>query len=650
MTAVTTLQLQAAAQPPQQPPAPPAGSFIGHQVAAAVILVVLIAVAAWVRRRRQRTAPEGERRGGLVMGWDRRLSTSKTMALAWTVVLAFMVVTIGLIAIQQGIRYLTSVFDSPMTNTNNPNDSLGLYLVLLGGPYAAAVFAKFAVVSKVEDQRLQKIDGTGRGSFADLVGDDTGTADLVDFQYTLFNLIGLVVVLGLFCPNPGQGLPGIPAFLAVLLGGSALTYTVNKAAQSNAPTITGVFPQVARINESVAIVGTNLYLPADRKDNTAKTQVTVGGVEAPVGDGLVLQSDRVELKVPIPKAGTGWDPRPQDVRIKTTGGATADAPASLRIVDDAPYLDGLNPLPNLGERLTLRGEYFYAVGDVDTDGKPTPTAKSPTVRLEWADAGGRHTRELSPLADPVPSNTQLAVAVPLDLAAPNQPLPIDVTVSVRRDSKRSSEISVPFSAPPTPAVTALEPDHARVGQVVLISGTELSLEATIAQPVITVARRPADLVGTPTSKQVRFKVPPGSAGPCTVTLSKSPAPAVDAPRSLTVEPDIPQLDTPASPGARLSHPVSLSGRYFYAVSDLGEDGTPTPNPSSPPTVRIEWVDANNQPAHRDLPADNPPRPLDTQLTARIPADLVPADNLPLAANVSICRDNVQSNRVPITID
>jgi hypothetical protein len=410
--------------------------------------------------------------------WDKRLSTSKTMALAWTVVLAFMVVTIALIAIRQGVRYLTSVFENSTTNTNNPNGSLELYLVLLGGPYAAAVFAMLTVVTKLENQQLQKTDGPGRGSLGDLVGGDTGTVDLVDFQYTPFNLIGLVIVLGLFCTHPGGGLPGIPAFLATLLGGSALTYTVNKAAQSNAPTITGVFPQVARINETVAIVGSNLSLPADPKDTTAKTQVTVGGVDAPVDQpGLTPQSDRVEFKVPTPKAGTGWDTRPQDVRIKTTGGATADAPASLQIVDDTPYLDGLDPqLPSLGERLTLSGDYFDAVGDVAADGKPTTPAKNPTVHLEWTDTQGRHTIELTPPTDPPPSNTQLTVAIPLNLTAAPLALPVNVSVSVRRDGNRSGEISAPFGPPATPTITALRPDHARIGQTVLLAGDDLSLD------------------------------------------------------------------------------------------------------------------------------------------------------------------------------
>ena len=163
------------------------------------------------------------------------------------------------------------------------------------------------------------------------------------------------------------------------------------------------------------------------------------------------------------------------------------------------------------------------------------------------------------------------------------------------------------------------------------------------------ASRPADLVGEPTSQQIRFKVPPGSAGSCDVTLTKSPTPAVTAPKPLTVEPDTPQLDTPASPEARLGHPVTLSGRYFYAVSDLGENGTPIPNPASPPEVHVEWTDANNQPGQKDLSPDAQPEPGDTQLTVTIPSDLAAADALPLTANLSVHRANVQSNQVPVTI-
>jgi hypothetical protein len=96
--------------------------------------------------------------------------------------------------------------------------------------------------------------------------------------------------------------------------------------------------------------------------------------------------------------------------------------------------------------------------------------------------------------------------------------------------------------------------------------------------------------------------------------------------------------------------VSLSGRYFYAVGDLGEDDTPIPNPADPPKVRLEGSDANQQPVQRELPPDAQPQPHDTQLTITIPADLAQADALPISANLSVHRNNVQSDQVPITIN
>ena len=252
------------------------------------------------------------------------------------------------------------------------------------------------------------------------------------------------------------------------------------------------------------------------------------------------------------------------------------------------------------------------------------------------------------MAEPAPTNQRLTVVIPPDLA-PNQPLPLDVSISVRRDGKRSRELSAPFDAPPTPTSERLQPEHARVGQTVLMSGTQLSLEPTFAKPTITLGGRPAELVGQPTSEQVRFKVPPVPDGPGIVTLTKSPAPAMEAPVPLVVEPDIPRLDIPATPEARLGQPLTLSGRHFYAVRDLAEDGTPTPNPASPPTVHIDWVDANNQRGQQDLVPDAQPRPSDTQLTVTIPPDLAAAAAPPLKANLSVLRDNLQSNQVAMTI-
>jgi hypothetical protein len=96
------------------------------------------------------------RRGGLFHGYDRRWSTSKTMAALWTMVLAFMVVTEALIAISGNGVFsgsATAGFGSFMAHTLDAPANRDLYLVLLGGPYAAAVFAKTVVTSRAHRNR-----------------------------------------------------------------------------------------------------------------------------------------------------------------------------------------------------------------------------------------------------------------------------------------------------------------------------------------------------------------------------------------------------------------------------------------------------------------------------------------------------------------
>src|SRR5437764_14300974 len=63
------------------------------------VLAVVFGIAWRKRRRRRRVAP-----GGVVTGRDNRRSTSKTIALVWTVVVGWMVVTEALIA-NLGLTY-----------------------------------------------------------------------------------------------------------------------------------------------------------------------------------------------------------------------------------------------------------------------------------------------------------------------------------------------------------------------------------------------------------------------------------------------------------------------------------------------------------------------------------------------------------------
>ena len=160
-----------------------------------------------------------------------------------------MLITIAFVAARSGASFTDLLQNTP-----------SLYLVLLGGPYAAAILAKVTVSSGVQAGRVQKPPAASTG-LANIVSNDTGSTDLYDFQYTLFNLVAILIVIFLFGAHPGKGFPGIPDFLAILTGGSALTYTVNKAVTSNAPSISDVQPPTSRVGNTVQVNGTNL-LPA----------------------------------------------------------------------------------------------------------------------------------------------------------------------------------------------------------------------------------------------------------------------------------------------------------------------------------------------------------------------------------------------------
>jgi len=120
-------------------------------------------------RRGKRVGEQGTPippRSGLITGYDGRRSTSKTITFAWTFVVAWMLIAAGLVAARSGAS-----FTDLLKNTSN------LYLVLLGGPYAAAIMAKVSVTNGVQTGRIQKTPATTTGP-SDIVSDDTGSTAL----------------------------------------------------------------------------------------------------------------------------------------------------------------------------------------------------------------------------------------------------------------------------------------------------------------------------------------------------------------------------------------------------------------------------------------------------------------------------------------
>jgi hypothetical protein len=155
----------------------------------------------------------------LVIGADKRISTSKTIATGWTVVVGGALV---------GMIY-ADLLDHPQAlNATNAAGVVGQYALLFGGPLGAAIAAKGIVTNQVDNDPSAKTPASST-KVADLVLDDAGNTDLGDFQYVLFNVAALLFVLGNLLVHPSDGLPHLPGVLLGLTSVSAAGYVGKKA-------------------------------------------------------------------------------------------------------------------------------------------------------------------------------------------------------------------------------------------------------------------------------------------------------------------------------------------------------------------------------------------------------------------------------------
>ncbi|MFC9298248.1 hypothetical protein ACFTWH_11450 [Streptomyces sp. NPDC057011] len=177
------------------------------------------------------------RHPGFVTGRDGRLSTSTALALAWTVLLVWLLLTIlayGLTA-GGGIPYFQGA-DGPLSTLTT------VYLPLLGGPYAALIGAKTVVGIRVEHGSLAKPapkpSASGRRPLRELIANDSGRTDLVDLQYVTLNAVTMLYVALFFLADVGGGLPRLPSEIWALTGAPAGAYLLNKLATRANPVIT----------------------------------------------------------------------------------------------------------------------------------------------------------------------------------------------------------------------------------------------------------------------------------------------------------------------------------------------------------------------------------------------------------------------------
>lgn len=229
---------------------------------------------------------------GAIIGTDKRVSTSKTVAVVWTYAVASALLSI----------VIAKWWGHP--HAYNLQVNVGLqagYALLIGGPLGAAIAAKGLVTSQVAKGQSKPAAKDG-AKVSDLVSNDAGGTDLGDLQYVLFNAVALTFFFGELVASPQLGLPTIPDVLLGLTSVSAVGYVTKKALPAQARTITKVDPPRIKLGvwqsgkAQITLFGSSL-LNADGSAPAVRFENVNGGVDAArvvattTPEGLVLTAD-----------------------------------------------------------------------------------------------------------------------------------------------------------------------------------------------------------------------------------------------------------------------------------------------------------------------------------------------------------------------
>ena len=329
---------------------------------------------------------------GPIIGTDNRLSTSKAQIAAWT------------LAVGYAIAYLLAraVWTNTDAVSSFPTDRLDEYLVLLGGPFAAAVFAKLTVAWKVDSGAIQKTEAI-TPSAGQLVQDDSGNVDLVDSQYLLFNLIALGYFVLKFAQS--GGLPEIPPFIYGLTGAAAASYAANKAVERNAPIITSVSPRTVRPGDEVRVAGVNFYAGVENP-KAEQAVVLIEGHAEEITPKLPVNTD--VLRIDIPSTLTAGS---KTLTVRTAARVISGA-AIIEVVESAPVVFGPKAALVPGRKGVLLGRNFLTPGS-------TATSEPVVVRIGTFAAEGTATStgvEFD-VPDDLPTDAQAALSIVRGTAA-----------------------------------------------------------------------------------------------------------------------------------------------------------------------------------------------------------------------------------------
>ncbi|MFD6329967.1 hypothetical protein ACFWGI_10430 [Streptomyces niveus] len=265
-------------------------------------------------------------RGGLLaplIGEDNRLSTSRTVASAWVLLLVFAVLVLAL--------QLAGASDHDARDELIAGLELARgagMLTVLAVVCAIAVVVRRVVGVRVADRRLQKVRAE-RPRLADLLCDDAGRGNFADVQYTLVTAVAVLFSAVRLARRPEQ-LPDLPWALALLVTVSAATYFASKWADGGRPVVLSVvrareagdLDAPIRTGDDIEIRGTGFVPPgAGTPDRLARMVVRIGPVHihvplVPVPGGFQNPSDTV-LTVPVP---VDVEPGRLDVQVVTAAG------------------------------------------------------------------------------------------------------------------------------------------------------------------------------------------------------------------------------------------------------------------------------------------------------------------------------------------
>jgi hypothetical protein len=301
----------------------------------AVLLVAVGLTAASAPVQWATGGKRGSRFLRILVGADGRVSTSRTVALAWTAVVVY--ILLGLI----------------IANPKSWSDALKnlspTYLLLLGFPYASLVLAKATVATRVASGSLAKTQPDSGPKLSQLFNDDDDNPDVFDVQYVAFNIVAMVFVVVAFSrAGLNSGFPPIPNGLLLLTGGPASIYISNKFMPGNAPAIFSVAANSVRVGQSFTIIGQNL---ASSDTSVPNPVVRVGGVAVPAGGTYAPTS--ITVAAPDLDADLG---RAVDVSVTTSDGLQAVLVGALEVLGRVPTLDGIDSgVAQVGQEVGLHG-------------------------------------------------------------------------------------------------------------------------------------------------------------------------------------------------------------------------------------------------------------------------------------------------------